>query len=96
MRTRSEALTPVDDRVAARAIEGSLLCFLMIPVIGRFGQWRFAGAASNLDEAFARLAGPEPRPIAVSGHHDQRHEQRTMDRGVCISPWCPQATRSEM
>jgi hypothetical protein len=55
MRSRSEVLTLVDDRLAARAIEGSFLCFLMIPVIERFGQWRFAGAARNLDEAFARL-----------------------------------------
>jgi hypothetical protein len=55
MRFRSEVLKLVEDRSAAREIEGNFLCFLMIPVITRFGQWRFAGAAYNLDEAFFRI-----------------------------------------
>jgi hypothetical protein len=55
MRSAAEVLALMDDPEAARRLEGSFLCFLMIPVIERFGQWRFAGAARNLGEAFERI-----------------------------------------
>jgi hypothetical protein len=55
MRSAAEVLALMDDPDAARRLEGCFLCFLMIPVIERFGQWRFAGAARSLAEAFERL-----------------------------------------
>ena len=55
MRSRSEVLALLDDLDAARAVKGQFLCFHMIPVAERFGQWRFAGAATDMAEAFERL-----------------------------------------
>jgi hypothetical protein len=55
MRSAAEVLALMDDPDAARRLEGCFLCFLMIPVIERSGQWRFAGAARNLAEAFERI-----------------------------------------
>ncbi len=43
------------DRASAQAIKGHFLCFFMIGVIQRFGQWRYAGNAENLDEAIQRI-----------------------------------------
>ena len=38
----------------ARAITGRFACFQMIPVEERIGEWRFAGTAENLADAFER------------------------------------------
>lgn len=37
------------------AIDGTFLCFLMIPVEERIGEWRYAGHAGALGAALARL-----------------------------------------
>ncbi len=55
MHTRKKVLAWLDAPDVARHETGCFLAFLMIPVAERFGQWRFAGAASNLADAFAQI-----------------------------------------
>ncbi|MDJ0745840.1 MAG: hypothetical protein QNJ32_21105 [Xenococcaceae cyanobacterium MO_167.B27] len=51
----SETLKLLKNSTLSDAVKGNFLCFLMIPIVERFGQWRFAGTASNLTEAFNRI-----------------------------------------
>lgn len=53
--TQARFLALLEDRDAAEAMAGEYLCFLMIGVVERFGQWRFAGTATTLAGAIARL-----------------------------------------
>lgn len=50
---------PLVDRLVAdaelAAESGAFLCFVMIPVEERLGEWRFAGTATRLGDAVARL-----------------------------------------
>ncbi|MCA9660663.1 MAG: hypothetical protein KC486_20140 [Myxococcales bacterium] len=69
-RSRDEVLRLLDDPTAALAVRGEFLCFLMIPVIERFGQWRFAGAATTMGGAFERLRALGERLTGGSGDAD--------------------------
>lgn len=52
---KEEFLHYLKNREEAKSVSGNFLCFFMIPVIQRFGQWRFAGTAYNLDEAIQKI-----------------------------------------
>lgn len=45
----------VKNRESARNISGNFLSFFMIQIVERFGQWRFAGTATNLNDAIDKL-----------------------------------------
>lgn len=45
----------VKDRESAKNISGNFLPFLMIQIVERFGQWRFAGTATNLSDALDKI-----------------------------------------
>ncbi|MFZ5786681.1 MAG: hypothetical protein ACOY3Y_09595 [Acidobacteriota bacterium] len=53
--TREQALSLAKDP-SSGAERGAFVCFAMIPVEERIGEWRFAGAAASVGEAFAVLA----------------------------------------
>lgn len=53
--SRDRVLHFIDHPDEARAIAGSYVCFLMIPITERIGQWRFAGTATDFGGALSRL-----------------------------------------
>jgi hypothetical protein len=52
---RQDVLYYLDRLEEAKQISGGYLSFLEIPIIERFGQWRFAGSATNFGDALLRL-----------------------------------------
>jgi hypothetical protein len=54
---RDEFAQLLKDPSAAAARTGRFVCFQMIPIEERIGQWRFAGTAENLASAFERCGG---------------------------------------
>ena len=55
MLDRETTLQLMEDPARAAEVTGALLCFVMIGVEQRFGQWRYAGAARTLADAFERM-----------------------------------------
>lgn len=53
--SRQELLHLIDHVDDAKRIDGNYLCFLYVLIIERFGQWRYAGAATNLGDALLNL-----------------------------------------
>lgn len=51
---RDRIVACLDAPELARQRSGAFLAFAMIPVVQRIGQWRFAGAATDLDAALRR------------------------------------------
>lgn len=52
---KKSCLDYLNHRSKASKIKGNFLCFLQIGIIERFGQWRYAGKATNLDESFHKI-----------------------------------------
>ena len=53
--SREQVLDCIDHPERAASITGNFLCFQMITIKERLGEWRFAGTAKNLAEALQRL-----------------------------------------